>query len=328
MSISSLLSAMPGAISQGVLWGVMVLGLYITFKVLDYADLTVDGSFATGGAVSAILIVNGWDPFLCLLISFLSGMVAGLSTGFLSTKVKIPPILAGILTQIALYSINIRIMGKANIPLLKVETAFSKIQTLLESIFKTTIDKNLVSIIFGAIIVLIIVFVLYWFFGTELGSAIRATGNNEYMIRALGVNTDITKILGLMFSNGLVALSGAMVAQNQGYADVGMGTGAIVIGLAAVIIGEVIFGRRFSFAYRLMSVVFGSIIYRIIITIVLQLGFKSTDLKLLTAILVAIALSIPVIQQKIRERFGKQIKPENNDSDDNDNENVASEVKE
>lgn len=325
MTFSSLFGAMPGAISQGVLWGVMVLGVYITFRILDIADLTVDGSFALGGAVTATLLVGGVNPFLALLIALLSGLAAGFVTGFLHTKVKIPAILASILTQIALYSINIRIMGQANTPLLKVDTAFSKLNGVFETLFKTTVNKNVISIILGVIIVAVIVLILYWFFGTELGCAIRATGNNEHMIRALGVNTDTMKILGLMFGNGLVALSGAMVAQNQGFADVNMGTGAIVIGLAAIIIGEVIFGKRFSFGYRLMSVVFGSIIYRIIISIVLQLGFKSTDLKLLTAVIVALALAIPLIQQKTKDRFGKKITPESEFvvSDSNDESEVS-----
>ena len=286
------LLAVQGAASQGVLWGIMALGLYITFKVLDFADLTVDGSFALGGAVSAVLLVNGWNPFLSLLIAFLAGGISGVVTGLLHTKLEIPGILAGILTMIALYSINIRIMGQANTPLLGVDTIMVKLEILLG------IDRTMSSLIVGVIFSVVIIMILYWFFGTELGSVIRATGNNERMVRAQGVNTDNMKIIGLMLSNALVALSGAMVAQSQGYGDVGMGTGTIVIGLASIIIGEVIFGARFSFWYRLMSVVFGSIIYRIIIAVVLQLGLKSTDLKLLTAIIVALALALPVVKKK------------------------------
>lgn len=287
-----ILLAIQGAASQGVLWGIMALGLYITFKVLDFADLTVDGSFALGGAVSAVLLVNGWNPFLSLLIAFLAGGISGVVTGLLHTKLEIPGILAGILTMIALYSINIRIMGQANTPLLGVDTIMVKLEILLG------IDRTMSSLIAGVIFSVVIIMILYWFFGTELGSVIRATGNNERMVRAQGVNTDNMKIIGLMLSNALVALSGAMVAQSQGYGDVGMGTGTIVIGLASIIIGEVIFGKRFSFWYRLMSVVFGSIIYRIIIAVVLQLGLKSTDLKLLTAIIVALALALPVVKKK------------------------------
>ena len=290
-----ILLAIQGAASQGVLWGIMALGLYITFKVLDFADLTVDGSFALGGAVSAVLLVNGWNPFLSLLIAFLAGGISGVVTGLLHTKLEIPGILAGILTMIALYSINIRIMGQANTPLLGVDTIMVKLEILLG------IDRTMSSLITGIVFSVVIIMILYWFFGTELGSVIRATGNNERMVRAQGVNTDNMKIIGLMLSNALVALSGAMVAQSQGYGDVGMGTGTIVIGLASIIIGEVIFGVRFSFWYRLMSVVFGSIIYRIIIAVVLQLGLKSTDLKLLTAIIVALALALPVVKSKFKQ---------------------------
>ena len=285
--------AIQGAASQGIIWGIMTLGVYITFKVLDFPDLTVDGSFALGGAVSAILISNGMNPFITLFFSFLAGSLAGLVTGVLNTKLQIPGILAGILTMIALYSINIRVMGgRPNIPLLGMATSLTIIQNILS--LSKVISDLLVGFIFSVFIVLI----MYWFFGTEMGCAIRATGNNEKMIRALGVDTNIMKIIGLMISNALVSLSGALVTQSQGYADVGMGTGTIVIGLASVIIGEVIFGNRFSFLYKLSSVVMGSIIYRIIIAIVLQLGLKATDLKLLTAIIVAIALSVPVLNKK------------------------------
>ena len=285
--------AIQGAASQGIIWGIMTLGVYITFKVLDFPDLTVDGSFALGGAVSAILISNGMNPFITLFFSFLAGSLAGLATGILNTKLQIPGILAGILTMIALYSINIRVMGgRPNIPLLGMATSLTIIQNIL-SLSKVVSDL-LVGFIFSVFIVLI----MYWFFGTEMGCAIRATGNNEKMIRALGVDTNIMKTIGLMISNALVSLSGALVTQSQGYADVGMGNGTIVVGLASVIIGEVIFGNRFNFLYKLFSIVMGSIIYRIIIAIVLQLGLKATDLKLLTAIIVAIALSVPVLNKK------------------------------
>ncbi len=294
----SILLAMEGAISQGILWGLMTLGVYLTFRILNVADMTVDGSFAAGGAVTAILITKGMNPILSLLFVFITGLITGLATGLMNTKLKINILLASILSQIALYSINIRIMGKANTPLIGMPTMMRNLVDLTGGRLTTT----QASLIIGLVIVTLIIVAMYWFFGTEIGSAIRATGNNEHMVRALGVNTDTTKILGLMISNGMVALSGALVAQSQGYADVGMGTGTIVIGLASIIIGEVIFGQRFGFWYVLLSAVFGSIIYRIIVAVVLQLGLKSTDLKLLTAVIVAAALSVPVVKAKIQRK--------------------------
>lgn len=294
----SILLAMEGAISQGILWGLMTLGVYLTFRILNVADMTVDGSFAAGGAVTAILITKGMNPILSLLFVFITGLITGLATGLMNTKLKINILLASILSQIALYSINIRIMGKANTPLIGMPTMMRNLVDLTGGRLTTT----QASLIIGLVIVILIIVAMYWFFGTEIGSAIRATGNNEHMVRALGVNTDTTKILGLMISNGMVALSGALVAQSQGYADVGMGTGTIVIGLASIIIGEVIFGQRFGFWYVLLSAVFGSIIYRIIVAVVLQLGLKSTDLKLLTAVIVAAALSVPVVKAKIQRK--------------------------
>ena len=296
MNITAYLLAAQGAVSQGVLWGLMTLGVYITFKLLNFADMTVDGSFALGGAVSAIMIVKGVNPWLALVPAMFAGVIAGAVTGVLHTKVKIPGILAGILTMIALYSINIRIMGQANTSLLGESTILTALGNIIG------VSTNNLALITGVIVSIMIVSILYWFFGTETGSAIRATGNNEYMVRALGANTDTMKIIGLMLSNALVALSGAFVAQSQGYADVGMGQGTIVIGLASIIIGEVIFGNRFNFAYKLASVIGGSVIYRIIIAVVLQLGMESTDLKLLTAIIVAIALAIPVMKQSFKQR--------------------------
>lgn len=290
------LLAIEGAASQGVLWGIMTLGVFITFKILNFADLTVDGSFALGGAVSAVLVVHNVHPILALYLAFWAGAIAGIITGLLHTKLKIPGILAGILTMIALYSINIRVMGKANIPLLGITTLMSQTSEIFG------IDKTLASLVIGVLVSAMMIASLYWFFGTEVGSAIRATGDNEKMIRAQGVNTDTMKLMGLALSNGLVALSGGLVAQSQGYADVGMGTGTIVVGLASIIIGEVIFGKRFSFWYVLTSVVIGSIIYRIIIALVLQLGMKSTDLKLLTATIVAIALAVPVIKSSFAQK--------------------------
>lgn len=288
----SVLLAMQGALSQGVLWGLMALGVYITYRILDIADLTVDGSFATGGAVCAVCVVNGVDPILALLLATIAGAVAGFVTGFLHTKCEIPAILAGILTQIGLYSINLRIMGRSNTPLLKSETLFKNISEM------TGLSSTWTALIIGIIVSVVIVAILYWYFGTEIGSAIRATGNNEQMVRALGVNTSVTKILGLMIGNALISLSGALVTQSQGYADIKMGIGAIVIGLASIVIGEVIFGQKGNFAFRLTSIIVGSIFYRIIVAIVLQMGMNTDDLKLLTAILVAIALSVPVLISK------------------------------
>ena len=289
---------MEGAVSQGILWGLMTLGVYLTFRILNVADMTVDGSFAAGGAVSAVLIVKGMNPWFTLLFVFFMGTCCGLVTGFMNTKLKINILLASILTQIALYSINIRIMGRANTPLLGSPTMMSLLRDLTHERLTTTTS----SLIIGVFVIAIIIGLLYWFLGTEYGSAIRATGSNECMVRAMGVNTDTTKIVGLMISNGMVAISGALVAQSQGYADVGMGTGTIVIGLASIIIGEVIFGSHFGLWYTLVSVVFGSIIYRIVIAVVLQLGLKSTDLKLLTALIVAVALSVPVFKGAIDRR--------------------------
>jgi len=294
----AVLFAMEGAVAQGILWGLMTLGVYLTFRILNVADMTVDGSFAAGGAVTAILIVKGMNPIFTLLFVFIAGMLCGLATGFMNTKLKINILLASILTQIALYSINIRIMGKANTPLLGNSTMMSMLKDFSGGRLTTTS----VSLIIGLVVVGIIIALMYWFFGTEIGSAVRATGSNEHMVRAMGVNTDNTKMLGLMISNGMVAMSGALVAQSQGYADVGMGTGTIVIGLASIIIGEVIFGSKFGFWWTLLSAVFGSIIYRIVIAVVLQLGLKSTDLKLLTALIVAVALSVPVVKAKIDRR--------------------------
>ncbi len=294
----AVLFAMEGAVAQGILWGLMTLGVYLTFRILNVADMTVDGSFAVGGAVTAILIIKGMNPVFTLLFVFIAGMLCGLATGFMNTKLKINILLASILTQIALYSINIRIMGKANTPLLGNSTMMSMLKDFSGGRLSTTS----VSLIIGVVVVGIIISLMYWFFGTEIGSAVRATGSNEHMVRAMGVNTDNAKILGLMISNGMVAMSGALVAQSQGYADVGMGTGTIVIGLASIIIGEVIFGARFGFWWTLLSSVFGSIIYRIVIAVVLQLGLKSTDLKLLTALIVAVALSVPVVKAKIDRR--------------------------
>ena len=289
------LLAIQGALNQGILWSIMALGVYITFRLLDVADLTVDGSFATGGAVAAVILVKGGNPLIAILAAALAGCLAGWVTGFLLTKCHIPAILAGILSQIGLYSINLRIMGKSNIPLLATKSLF-------DWYYMFNITQTQASIIVGVIITLLVVIALYWFFGTELGAAIRATGNNEQMVRAVGVNTDFTKIVGTTLSNGLIALSGGLVAQQQGFADVKMGIGAIVIGLASIVIGEVLFAGKGNFFVHLLSIVVGSIIYRIVIALVLQMGLSTDDLKLLTASVVGIALAVPHVLASRRQK--------------------------
>jgi putative ABC transport system permease protein len=293
------LQAMHGAVSIGLLWAVMTIGVYITYRILDFADLTVEGSITLGAAVSATLISSGINPFAATLIACLSGMGAGLVTGLLHTKLKIPALLSGILSMIALYSVNIRIMGKANVSLLRLDTVY----TIFEKIGLSS--RNSVIVI-GLISVILVIGLLYWFFGTELGSAIRATGNNPKMIRAQGVSTDKMIIIGLILSNGLVAFAGALIAQDQSFADIQMGIGSIVIGLASVIIGEVLFGTR-NFMNALISLVLGAVVYRIIIAIVLMLGLKPTDLRLFTAISVAIALSLPVFKDYLKA-FNKSLR--------------------
>lgn len=288
--------AMQGAVAQGVLWGIMVLGVYITYRLLDIADLTVDGSFALGGCVCAVMILNkNMDPVLALVMATLAGAAAGAVTGALHTVFEIPAILAGILSQISLWSINLRIMGgKSNLPLLKTETLISKFVDM------TGLTQSQCSLIVGIVVAVLMIVLLYWFFGTEIGSALRATGNNEDMIRALGVNTKMTKMLALMLSNALVGLSGGLVCQSQKYADIGMGTGAIVIGLAAIVIGEVLLGRLRSFGSKLTSAVVGSVVYFLIRAAVLQMGMSTNDMKLLSAVIVALALCIPVAVSKYR----------------------------
>ncbi len=281
-------------IAQGLLWSVLAIGVYLTFRVLDVADLTVEGSFPLGAAVAAALLVDGWSPIPAIFVACFAGMLSGVVTGILTTRFKIPALLSGILTMIALYSVNLRVMGKANLPLLGVDTLFTQFGWISE-------DKQTVIFAVGLVVVLLVGAFCYWFFGTEIGAAIRATGFNPNMIRANGVNTDVTVILGLLLSNGLVAISGALVAQSNGFADVGMGVGTIVIGLASVIIGEVLFGTP-SFWRCLISVVLGSVVYRIVIAVVLQMGMPPNDLKLFTAILVAAALALPLLQGKVKER--------------------------
>ena len=294
--MTGLLASLQGAVAQGVLWGIMVLGVYITFRLMDIADMTVDGSFALGACVCAVLVVNkGVNPVLALLVAMVAGMLAGTVTGILHTIFEIPAILAGILTQISLWSINLRIMGgKSNLPLLKVETLISKFAG------RMGLTQAQSSMMIGIIVAAIVILFLYWFFGTEIGSALRATGNNEDMVRALGVNTKMTKLLALMVSNSLVALSGALVCQSQKYGDVGSGTGAIVIGLAAIVIGEVLLGKLTPFYWKLISVVFGSVVYFVIRALVLRMGMDANDMKLLSAVIVALALCIPVALAKYR----------------------------
>lgn len=284
----SLINALPGSIAQGLIWGIMAIGIYVTYKVLDYADLTVDGSIATGGAVAVMGILGGMNPYLALALAFLAGMLSGLVTGIFHTVFGIPSILSGILTQLGLYSVNMRILGKSN-QAVSVDT-YSLIVSL-----RYIKEACLTGVIFCAVVI----GVLYWFFGTELGAAVRATGCNERMARAQGINTSRQKVLGLMLSNGLVGMAGGLYAQYQGSADVNMGRGAIVIGLAAVIIGEVIFGKIFrNFALRMLSAVFGAIIYFIVIALVLQLGLSTNDLKLFSALIVALFLALPHLKGK------------------------------
>ena len=289
-------------IAQGLLWALLALGVFITFRILDVADLTVEGSFPMSAAISAVLITMGVNPWLTVVIAGIGGMIAGAVTGWIHTKLKIPALLAGILTMIALYSVNLHIMGKANISLLRMDTVYSAIHSM-------GISNAVALTIIGVVVTVVVGLFLFWFFGTELGTSIRATGVNPQMIRAQGVNTDTMIVLGLLLSNGFVAVSGALIAQSQGFADIGMGVGTIVIGLASVIIGEVLFASssvvrklfgNSSFVLSLVAVVFGSIIYRIVIATVLYLGMPPNDLKLFTAILVALALSLPKWQGKFR----------------------------
>ena len=292
------LSALPGAVAQGIIWGIMAIGVYITFRVLDFADLTVDGSLCTGGAVLVLCVTGGMNIYLALILAFVSGCIAGLATGIFHTAFGIPPILAGILTQLSLYSINLRILGgKAN-------------QALSVDKYDLVVSLRYIpkSIIVGVILAVALIAFLYWFFGTESGHAIRATGCNQNMARANGINTNTSKIIALVLSNGIVAFSGALLTQYQGFADVNMGRGAIVIGLAAVIIGEVVFGKIFkNFALRLLAAVFGGIIYYIVITFVLRLGLNSNDLKLFTAIVVALFLGVPYWKSKVSTKKVKKV---------------------
>ena len=297
----SFLNSLPGAFGQGLAWGIMAVGVYITYRILDVADLTVDGSLATGGAVCALGITMGLNPWLSLVLAILAGMLSGLVTGLFHTLCGIPAILAGILTQLALYSVNLRIMGQANRP----------INSIQYDVLLSSRDVRALSIqnpiFIGAIFVVVIIAVLYWFFGTELGSSLRATGANQNMARAQGINTNVSKVLGLMLSNGLVALSSALLAQYQGFADVNMGRGAIVIGLAAVIIGEVLFSKVFhNFGLKLLAVAIGAVLYYLVYQVVIWLGLNPDDMKLVTALIVAAFLAIPYWKSRYFSKAGKR----------------------
>ena len=301
----SLFRAMPGSIAQGMIWGVMALGVYITFRLLDFADLTVDGSIATGAAVSVMLIRAGVSPIATLPIAFLAGALAGMVTGLLNTALGIPGILASILTQISLYSINLNIMGKANQPV-----SVDNYPLVVSLRYVTDGSVSRLLFFLGMIVFLLaLIALMYWYFGTEQGHAIRATGCNSNMARAQGINTNFIKVLALMISNGLVGLCGALYGQFQGASDVNMGRGAIVIGLAAVIIGEVLFGkfaskRKLAFAFTLASVILGAVIYYMVYQFVLWLKMPSEDMKLFSAIVVAIFLAIPYLKEKRTLRKG------------------------
>ena len=306
---SSLLNATPGAVAQGLLWGIMAIGVYITYRILDVADLTVDGSLATGGAVCVMLMRSGCDPWVALMSALLVGMIAGMFTGLLHTRCGIPAILSGILTQLALYSVNLRIMGsKANQPI-----SVDKYNLIVSSRFAR--ELSLRNPLVPAVVTLVVLIaILYWFFGTEYGSALRATGANRRMASAQGVDTRITVTVGLMLSNGLVAMAGALLAQYQGAVDVNMGRGAIVIGLAAVIIGEVLLGKLVhNFALKLGTVVVGAVVYYLVLQVVLQLGLNTNDLKLFTALIVALFLSIPYWKgNAFRKKAAKSVGGEKN----------------
>ncbi|MCI6689916.1 MAG: ABC transporter permease [Clostridiaceae bacterium] len=298
MSIVSLLNALPGAVAQGLIWGIMAIGVYITFRILDIADLTVDGTLCTGGAVCIMMMQSGHNVWVSLLVALIAGLLAGMVTGLLHTFMGIPAILAGILTQLGLYSVNLKIMGKSNqaINVDKFDLLVS-----LRYIKNVPIYRN--TILLVAVIIVVLIAFLYWFFGTELGCSLRATGCNDRMSRAQGINTDFNRVLGLMISNGLVAFSGALLSQYQGFADINMGRGAIVIGLAAVIIGEALFGKIFhNFGFRLLGVALGSIVYYFVLQIVIWLGIDTDLLKLLSAAVVAVFLAIPYWQSKYFSR--------------------------
>lgn len=289
MQIMSLFTALPGAAAQGLIWGIMAIGVYITFRILDIADLTVDGTLCTGGAVCIMMMLSGHNVWISMLAATGAGLLTGLATGIFHTFMGIPAILAGILTQLSLYSVNLKIMGKAN---QAINVDKFNLLVSLRRVKGVSLTQNTLFIV--AIMIVILIAILYWFFGTELGCSLRATGCNPSMSRAQGINTDRNKVLALMLSNGLVALSGALLTQYQGFADINMGRGSIVIGLAAVIIGEAIFSRIFrNFALKLLSVVFGSILYYLVLQVVIWMGIDTDLLKMLSALVVALFLAFP-----------------------------------
>lgn len=294
MNFLNLLNALPGAVAQGLIWGIAAIGIYITFRILDIADLTVDGSIGTGGAVCIMMMLSGHNVYVSMLVATLAGMAAGLVTGLFHTFMGIPAILAGILTQFGLYSINLKIMGKAN---QAIGADKYDLLVALRYVKNVPFYKNTIFVV--AVVVIILIAILYWFFGTEMGCALRATGCNSNMSRAQGINTNFSKVLGLMISNGLVGLSGALLCQYQGFADINMGRGAIVIGLAAVIIGEAIFGKIFkNFGLKLLAAVLGSILYYFVVQTVIWLGIDTDLLKLLSAVVVGIFLAVPYWKAK------------------------------
>ncbi len=293
-----IINSLIGAVSQGLIWGIMVLGVYITYKVLNVSDLTVDGSFATGGCVFTLFIMNGVDPTICVILATIAGGLCGLVTGVLHTKFKIPAILAGILTQIGLYSINLRILGdRSNISIGKISTHISEVSKS----FNLTQTQG--GLVVGLIVVIICIALIYLLLGTEIGASIRATGSNEQMIRSLGVDTDLTKLIGIVLSNMLIALSGAILVEMNRFTDVGMGKGAIIYGLASIVIGEVLFMKAKNFSVKLISSVVGCIIFFMIRAIVLRLGMKANDMQLLSSIIVALALSAPIIKENIKTKI-------------------------
>lgn len=301
MNIMNLLNALPGAVAQGLVWGIMAIGLYITYKILDIADLTVDGSICTGAAVCTVAIIGGQNVWVAMFFAILAGIAAGLVTGIFHTVLGIPAILAGILTQLICWSVNLKILGKANLGL----------SSRSYKVLLTSLDNyKAMGILFAFAVVVICL--LYLFFGTELGCSLRATGNNINMSRAQGINTDVNKVIGLALSNGIVALSGALLCQYQGFADINMGRGAIVIGLAAVIIGEALIGRHFkNFAVRLFGVLLGGVIYYLVYQVVIFLGLDTDYMKMLSALIVAVFLGIPHIRSKILGSRGKKVRARN-----------------
>ncbi len=311
----SFVTSLPGNIAQGIIWGLMALGVFITYKLLNFADLSVDGSFATGGAVTAVLLLNGTPIWVAMIVAVIAGLLAGLVTGLLHTLLGIPDILAGILTQIALYSINLNIMGKSNLPV-----SYRNYDLLI------SLSNILWAIIIGLVFAFVVIAAMYWYFGTEQGSTIRSTGSNPAMSKAQGININTAKVIALSLSNGLVALSGALLAQYQGFADINMGRGAIVIGLAAVIIGQVLgealFRKRINFIIRLIFVIVGGILYYIAMGIVLWLKMPTDDTKLFTAVIVAIFLAVPYLKNKKNTSFKKVAKQNLKSANKEDSENA------